>query len=86
MISDNNEQTNNKACQTLTSTSPKERPIPSVNECKVNNRIIIEILGITANQVVTIEGTLSYTSGDQLWNGAAPILNKKPTVIMIKPK
>ncbi len=33
-----------------------------------------------AINVVTIVGTASYTSGDQKWNGAAPTLNKKPTL------
>jgi hypothetical protein len=33
-----------------------------------------------ATKVVTIVGIASYTSGDQKWNGAAPILNKKPTL------
>jgi len=36
--------------------------------------------------VVTIVGVPSYTSGDQLCKGAAAILNKKPTNIIIKPK
>ena len=31
-------------------------------------------------------GTPSYTSGDQLCNGEAAILNKKPTKIKIKPR
>lgn len=86
MISDSNEQTNSRACHTLTVTSPNESPIPSVNECNVNSRMKIEILGITASHVVTIVGTPSYTSGAQLWNGADPTLNKNPTVIITKPR
>lgn len=46
----------------------------------------IEILGITVNQVVTIVGTPSYTSGAQLWNGAAATLNRNPTPIISAPK
>jgi len=38
------------------------------------------------NQVVTIEGTPSYTSGAQLCKGAAAILNKKPKTIKSNPK
>lgn len=37
-----------------------------------------------AIKVVTIVGTPSYTSGDHQWNGAAAILNNKPTDINIK--
>jgi hypothetical protein len=48
-------------------------------------KIIIAILGIIVNQVVTILGTSLYTSGAQLWKGAAAILNKKPININIKP-
>ena len=43
----------------LTVTSPNESPRPSVNECRVNNKMKIEILGITANHVVTTVGTPS---------------------------
>ena len=45
----------------------------------------IDILGITASQVVTTVGTPSYTSGAQLWKGAEAILNKKPTVMITRP-
>lgn len=45
----------------------------------------MEILGITVNQVVTIVGTPSYTSGAQLWKGAAATLNKKPTPMISLP-
>ena len=86
MINDRREQTINKACQTLTVISPIDRPNPSVSECSVNNKTNIDILGITANQVVTIVGTPSYTVGAQLWKGAEAILNKKPIVILIKPR
>ena len=50
-----------------------------------NKKIKIEILGITVNQVVTIVGTPSYTSGAQLWKGAAATLNKNPTPIINTP-
>jgi hypothetical protein len=86
MINDNNEQTNNRACHTFTVISPNDSPKPSVNELSVNNSTKIEILGITANQVVTIVGTPSYTSGAQLWNGAEAILNKNPTVMITRPR
>jgi hypothetical protein len=81
-----NEQTSNNACHTLTVTSPSVSPTPSVNECRVNNSTIIEILGITASHVVTIVGTPSYTSGAQLWNGAEAILNRNPTVMITSPR
>lgn len=45
----------------------------------------IEIFGITVNHVVTIVGTPSYTSGAQLWKGAAATLNKNPTAIKTIP-
>jgi len=38
-------------------------------------------LAIFATNEVTIVGIPSYTSGDQKWNGAADILNNKPTAI-----
>jgi len=59
VINDSNEQTSNSACHTLTVTSPNESPTPSVSECSVSNKIMIEILGITASHVVTIVGTPS---------------------------
>ena len=56
--------------------------------CEYNSKIniIIEILGITVNQIVTIVGLSLYTSIDQLCKGAAAILNKNPTIIIIRPK
>lgn len=54
--------------------------------CSSNRKIKIEILGITVNQVVTIVGTPSYTSGAQLWKGAAATLNKNPTAMINTPK
>ena len=54
--------------------------------CNSNNNIKIDIFGIIVNQVVTIVGVPSYTSGDQLCNVAAAILNKNPTKIKIIPK
>ena len=50
-----------------------------------SSRIKIEILGITVSHVVTIVGTPSYTSGAQLWNGAAATLNKNPTPMINTP-
>ena len=41
----------------------------------------MDILVITDNHKVTWVGTPSYTSGAQLWNGAADILNNNPIVI-----
>ena len=65
--------------------SPNVSPRPSVSELTVSSNTKIEILGITLNHVVTIVGTPSYTSGAQLWNGAAAILNKNPAVITTRP-
>lgn len=53
--------------------------------CSSNRNTKIEILGITVNHVVTIVGTPSYTSGAQLWKGAAATLNKNPTPIINTP-
>lgn len=53
--------------------------------CSSSKNTKIEILGITVNHVVTIVGTPSYTSGAQLWNGAAATLNRKPTPINSTP-
>jgi len=39
----------------------------------------MDIFATIATKVVTIVGIASYTSGLQKWNGAADILNKKPT-------
>jgi len=46
----------------------------------------MEILGIIVNQIVTTVGLLSYTSGAQLCNGAAPILINNPIIKIIIPK
>ena len=53
--------------------------------CNCNKKIKMDILGITVNQVVTIVGTPSYTSGAQLWKGAAATLNKNPTAMISIP-
>jgi len=53
--------------------------------CSSSKNTKIEIFGITVNQVVTIVGTPSYTSGAQLWKGAAATLNKNPTPINSTP-
>jgi hypothetical protein len=37
------------------------------------------------NHVVTIVGVPSYTSGAQLWNGAAATLNKNPILVITSP-
>ena len=72
-------------------------PSPNIVERLSNGRLVsdpicnssrntkIEILGITVSHVVTIVGTPSYTSGAQLWNGAAATLNRKPTPISSTP-
>ena len=52
---------------------------------KYNKNIKIDNLAIIDNQTVIIEGLSSYTSGDQLWKGAADTLNKNPTIVIIKP-
>ena len=44
----------------------------------------MEIFGMIATNVVTKVGIALYTSGLQKWNGAADILNKNPTDIMVK--
>ena len=53
--------------------------------CNSSKKTKIEILGITVSHVVTIVGTPSYTSGAQLWNGAAATLNRNPTPIRSTP-
>lgn len=53
--------------------------------CNSSKKTKMEILGITVNQVVTIVGTPSYTSGAQLWKGAAATLNRKPTPMISTP-
>ena len=72
-------------------------PSPSITEMLSNGKLVsdpicssskntkIEILGITVSQVVTIVGTPSYTSGAQLWKGAAATLNRNPTPIISTP-
>ena len=45
----------------------------------------IDSLGIIVSHVVTIVGVPSYTSGSQLWNGAAATLNRNPTARIIRP-
>lgn len=45
----------------------------------------MEILGIVLSHAVTIVGVPSYTSGAQLWNGAAATLNRKPAPISTSP-
>jgi hypothetical protein len=54
--------------------------------CSSNNINNIAIFGIIVNQVVTIVGVPSYTSGDQLCKGAAAILKRKPINIKLNPK
>ena len=54
--------------------------------CSESKKINREILGMTVNQVVTIVGTPSYTSGAQLWNGAEATLNKKPIPMISIPR
>ena len=58
----------------------KPRPL-----CSSSSSTKIEIFGIIASHVVTIVGTPSYTSGDQLWNGAAETLNRNPTARIVNP-
>lgn len=53
--------------------------------CSSSRKTKIEILGITVSHVVTIVGTPSYTSGAQLWKGAAATLNKNPTPMISTP-
>lgn len=54
--------------------------------CNSNNINNMAIFGIIVNQVVTIVGVPSYTSGDQLCKGAAAILNRNPINIKLNPK
>jgi hypothetical protein len=44
----------------------------------------MDILAILATNEVTTVGIASYTSGDQKWNGAALILNRKPIESMTR--
>lgn len=72
-------------------------PSPNITEMLSNGRLVsapicsssrntkIEIFGITVSHVVTIVGTPSYTSGAQLWNGAAATLNRNPTPMISTP-
>jgi hypothetical protein len=48
-------------------------------------RITIDSLGIIAKNIVDEMGEPSYTSGDHIWNGAAPILNNKAIKTNNKP-
>ena len=55
---------------------------------KKEKRIKIPIKGIfgtIAKKAVTLLGAASYTSGNQKWKGATPILKNKPINIKIKP-
>jgi hypothetical protein len=61
------------------------RVTPESPVCNSSRNTRIEILGIIVSQVVTIVGVPSYTSGAQLWNGAAAILNRKPTTVIVRP-
>lgn len=72
---------NNKPVEVLVCRVNKELLVKCTNS---NNKINIDILATVATNVVTIVGIPSYTSGDQKWNGAAPTLNKKPTLKMTK--
>lgn len=78
ITSDSNDVVSNRFCQILVSNG--KNPI-----CSSNKKTKIEILGITVNHVVTIVGTPSYTSGAQLWNGAAATLNNRPTPMISTP-
>ena len=51
----------------------------------LTNKANKDILGTIEYTAVTIVGTPSYTSGNHIWNGAAPILNKIATIKKIKP-
>jgi hypothetical protein len=64
---------------------PKRPKEPNLT-CSSNNINNIAIFGIIVNQVVTIVGVPSYTSGDQLCKGAAAILNRNPINIKLNPK
>lgn len=70
------------------STVPDHRSEPNMLSpiCSSSKKIKIDILGITVNHVVTMVGTPSYTSGAQLWKGAAATLNKNPTPMINTPK
>lgn len=64
---------------------PSRRPCAWNPGMNIVRNTKIEIFGITVNHVVTIVGTPSYTSGAQLWKGAAATLNKNPTAIKTIP-
>ena len=94
ITSDSNEVVNSKFFQIFIecAESPIRPPKTSPNGrlvsdpiCSSNKNTKIEIFGITVNHVVTIVGTPSYTSGAQLWNGAAATLNRKPTPMINTP-
>jgi hypothetical protein len=49
-------------------------------------KIKIDTFATIATNVVTIVGIASYTSGLQLWKGAAEILKRNPTDMINKEK
>lgn len=91
ITSDNSDVVNSKFFQMFIVPVPKAAEMLSSGKldsdpiCSSSKNTKIEILGITVSHVVTIVGTPSYTSGAQLWNGAAATLNRKPTPIRSTP-
>ena len=89
IISDSSDETSSRFFQTSNGTpfiiSVRDDPLRPSPLCSSSRNTKIEILGITASHVVTIVGTPSYTSGDQLWNGAADTLNRNPTTRIVRP-
>lgn len=91
ITSDNSDVVSSKFFQMFIVPSPKtvdrlsNGKLVSDPICSSSKKTKIEILGITVSHVVTIVGTPSYTSGAQLWNGAAATLNRNPTPIRSTP-
>lgn len=89
---DNKDVVNSRFIHTFIVPSPSRAEIVSNGRlvsdptCSSSKNTKIEIFGITVNQVVTTVGTPSYTSGAQLWNGAAATLNRNPTAMTNTPK
>lgn len=89
MISDSSDETSSRFVHTSNDTplsrTASDPPLNSSPDWISSSRMKIDSLGIIVSHVVTIVGVPSYTSGDQLWNGAADTLNRKPTARIMIP-
>jgi hypothetical protein len=89
IIKDSNDDTSSRFFHTSNGTplisNDSEAPVNPSPLCSSSRKTKIDSLGIIVSHVVTIVGTPSYTSGAQLWNGAADTLNRKPTTRIVNP-